>query len=879
MAFDADEERSHAPVTAPASNQRFSVSILCEAAKFRFIPFFERLMPMSIITDIKKAAVKLQSFHGDVLNQLEANQKAWGTYEHVSSLIFISNEYSGVSQYVSDVDLVLHDKLVHLPPSVLKQLAREISQATDLVSLKLPVDVPLVAGADAVFNESSSDFTLEQQPAVGAFVNADDSDPIVPATQNDFQGSMLASGVASDNEGSSASDNENAGVGNDMDREASSASSSVQEVSAEAVAALTNDKLLDLFLSYHTAFNNAVFAECQQLIAPDGMSDVDNGDDLQCANDAEKNKMWEQFFRDVPAECVDGARHAFNKRWVPFNEGEIETDLKKSAVLRGEKLGRKASRRHRSIDGDDSDGEAGEYNAAVVREYRGREFRGRVTGTRIAGEAPSTGDDDSSDSLSGTTESDSDGDDKSGEKKDNPSKSDAEQLKKSRKRKRKRKSSSVCTPDDDDKKDVLKKRKRRRSSGSAAKSPLAFGDDADSKPPSVKSTGSECLFLEQKSSPQKTTSPLKTEGASADENGDDVEVISQTFHPMFGHDRSSTTKKRYQQNAKKRGRNIRKKYAGVDAATKRVMRETKKHNRLMNEKRVRIAGRFGDDSGVLDMIEPDSQLLVDACSSQQKNFLVSVDEGLWKCLMRHQKAGVRFMYDAVVGSIDVPDDFSRDDMEGCILAHQMGLGKTLQSFTIADTFYHDQDIPVRKILVLTPLNNRDNWENEIKIWSMKCSTCTGTPNDPLKFQVVRGSTHEQLAPLLNWTDGVIIMHYPLFIQVYKLTQTTPLCESYANVNRKVKKTFANNPNLVQKLKEKLLFGPDLVILDEAHALKSENTQVYRSVAALRTPAKIALTGTPLQNNLMEYYALIQLVSFIQAFVSFFYCILNGKSFF
>lgn len=54
-------------------------------------------------------------------------------------------------------------------------------------------------------------------------------------------------------------------------------------------------------------------------------------------------------------------------------------------------------------------------------------------------------------------------------------------------------------------------------------------------------------------------------------------------------------------------------------------------------------------------------------------------------------------------------------------------------------------------------------------------------------------------------------------------------------------------------------GADVLVCDEGHLLKNEKTKLKQFIASVTTKRRIILTGTPVQNNLLEYYTMIELV--------------------
>jgi len=216
-------------------------------------------------------------------------------------------------------------------------------------------------------------------------------------------------------------------------------------------------------------------------------------------------------------------------------------------------------------------------------------------------------------------------------------------------------------------------------------------------------------------------------------------------------------------------------------------------------------------------------------------------------LKQHQIDGVRFMWREIVTT--------DGDTQGCLLAHTMGLGKTLQTIALLATIVEAakssaanirNQIPIHlrksQTLILCPVSVLQNWVEEINRW-----TQAGPTGGILGrvFSIISSDTSltQKVSMIETWgkQGGVLVMGYEIF---RNLTSNTP------------PKFNENDYSNIQKW---LLESPTLIVADEAHVMKNKASQISIQTKRFKTKTRIALTGTPLANNLAEYYAMIDWV--------------------
>ncbi|KAK5887906.1 hypothetical protein CesoFtcFv8_016464 [Champsocephalus esox] len=220
---------------------------------------------------------------------------------------------------------------------------------------------------------------------------------------------------------------------------------------------------------------------------------------------------------------------------------------------------------------------------------------------------------------------------------------------------------------------------------------------------------------------------------------------------------------------------------------------------------------------------------------ENKNPLVQVHRNLVTSLKPHQVDGVQFIWDSCCESVKKANS---SPGSGCILAHCMGLGKTLQTVAFLHTVLLSENLRFRTALVVCPLNTILNWVSEFSKWQKNLG------QDKLKVTELTTVKHppERIRVLQRWMreGGVMIMGYEMY-------RNLSLTKKADEESRKEIKSLLVDP------------GPDFVVCDEGHILRNETSNISKSMNAIKTRRRVVLTGTPLQNNLNEYHCMVNFI--------------------
>ncbi len=179
-------------------------------------------------------------------------------------------------------------------------------------------------------------------------------------------------------------------------------------------------------------------------------------------------------------------------------------------------------------------------------------------------------------------------------------------------------------------------------------------------------------------------------------------------------------------------------------------------------------------------------------------FECKIQQNFEKILKPYQKDGVKWI------------DSMYQKGFGCCLADDMGLGKTLQTIAFLCSRKKKTDEPV---LIVAPKSVLFNWEKEIKKFAPE-----------MKYEIAYGK-FDYSVPMDK--DTVYLTTY---------------------------ETLGNHDVYFKDTKY------DVIIMDEAHYIKNSGTERYKSLQRLEAGFMLALTGTPMENNIAELWSLLNILN-------------------
>ena len=145
---------------------------------------------------------------------------------------------------------------------------------------------------------------------------------------------------------------------------------------------------------------------------------------------------------------------------------------------------------------------------------------------------------------------------------------------------------------------------------------------------------------------------------------------------------------------------------------------------------------------------------------------------------------------------------------GCILADDMGLGKTLQVITFLLKMKQEGKFAEKKAIVVMPAGLLCNWQVEIKKFA-----------PDLTFFAYHGGRRN----LQKFNADVLLTTYATF-----------------------RKDFAELDKIEWQT----------IIIDEAQNIKNADSEQSKLLRRMRAPMKIAMSGTPVENRLMEFWTIM-----------------------
>ena len=220
---------------------------------------------------------------------------------------------------------------------------------------------------------------------------------------------------------------------------------------------------------------------------------------------------------------------------------------------------------------------------------------------------------------------------------------------------------------------------------------------------------------------------------------------------------------------------------------------------------------------------------ISSSAKESSSTLVGVDDldlpdELVQRMYDHQKDGVSWLYSLHMSKAHC----------GGILGDDMGLGKTFQTVMLLTGLLRQKDIA--SVLILCPVSVLQSWLREITAHLLPHVT------KRLRLELASSdmSKKKREKVLSEVWERATVSTPRIVISSYQLV--TNMIDDFSGAK------YMNAGGATSQW--------DYVILDEGHIIKNPATQMSQAMHRLPCHSRLILSGTPIQNNLTEFFALL-----------------------
>ncbi|KFK39738.1 hypothetical protein AALP_AA3G281500 [Arabis alpina] len=215
--------------------------------------------------------------------------------------------------------------------------------------------------------------------------------------------------------------------------------------------------------------------------------------------------------------------------------------------------------------------------------------------------------------------------------------------------------------------------------------------------------------------------------------------------------------------------------------------------------------------------------------------------GVKDTLYQHQQEGFEFIWKNLAGAtkLDGLESLEEKESGGCIISHSPGTGKTRLTIVFLQSYL--ERFPDSHPVVIAPASLLFTWEEEFRKWNanipfynMGSLEFSGL-EDPSAVSLLKGNKGDKrsirMVKLYSWRKkkSILGVSYHLFEKLAK----------------------NKDAGEMQEFRRMLLELPGLLVLDEGHTPRNQNSCIWKVISEVRTEKRIILSGTPFQNNFKE----------------------------